>query len=225
MSMSQRISRIRKGHQTMRHQFNQQAVKVIHRRPVGVFQKGPAKLREMAATITDHWLATQRKPLEEVEPIALLRWLLRRYFEWRGFACRSHVCNNEDGRHKNGRTVACPKCAAPVAVLCDGKCYASIEYRGTFENESDGRWAANCSGGEVKPIPFSAALPEETVSYGVGDVPQSEASGFYRKGVRLPFAAIPRNELDDLPRNKLARLAAKVRETDPIVEGFRAKVV
>lgn len=164
---------------------------------VEVCLKAQAKSHEMGDAVTNHWLTTQRKPLEEVEPIAALRWLLRKYFAWRGFACRSHVCNNEDGRHGSGKTVACSECGAPVVVLCDGKCYASIEYRGTFENESDGRWAANCRGGEVKPIPFDAALPEETVSYGVGDVPQSEASQFYRKGVMLPFAAVPRKEIDD----------------------------
>lgn len=147
----------------------------------------------MGDQVTDHWLTTQRKPLEEVEPIAVLRWLLRKYFAWRGFACRSH-CG-----------------------VCDGKCYASIEYRGTFEKESDARWAANCDGGEVKPIPFNAALPEETVSYGVGDVPQSEASQFYRQGIPLPFVAVPRSQLE--------RLQEKIRATDPIVGEMRAKAV
>jgi len=170
-----------------------------------------------AETVTDHWLATQRKPLEEVEPIAFLRWLLRKYFAWRGFACRSHTCDNDDGRHGAGVTVNCAECGAPAVVLCDGKCYASIEYRGTFDSESDARWAANCNGGEVKPIPFNAALPEETVSYGVGDVPQSEASSWYRQGVPLPFAAIP--------RGKIERLREKLAATDPIVEGYRAKAV
>lgn len=122
----------------------------------------------------DHYLVTQRKTLEDVEPIAVIRWLLRMYFKWRGFACRSH-CGE-----------------------CDGKCYASIEYRGTFLDQSDARWAANCHGGEVKPIPFNAALPEQTVSYGVGDVPQSEASQFYRKGVDLPFVAVRRERLAQL---------------------------
>lgn len=135
--------------------------------------KGRAEIQEAADVVKNHWLATQRKPLEDVEPIWILRWLLRKYFQWRGFACRSH-CGE-----------------------CDGKCYASIEYRGTFENESDARWAANCNGGEVKPIPYNAALPEETVSYGVGDVPQSEASQFYRKGIRLPFVAVSRQDIDD----------------------------
>lgn len=177
--------------------LNRMRVRSRHPRPIPVFQKHPVEGHEAADGVTDHWLATQRKPLEEVEPIAALRWLLRRYFEWRGYACRNHVCKNEDGKHGTGKVVHCGECGAPVVVLCDGKCYASIEYRGTFESESDGRWAANCRGGEVKPIPYNAALPEETVSYGVGDVPQSEASQFYRQGVRLPFAAVPRKEIDD----------------------------
>jgi hypothetical protein len=138
-------------------------------------------------------LVTQRKPLEEVEPIRLLRWLLRHYFEWRGFACRSH-CGS-----------------------CDGKCYASIEYRGVFDDDSMAYHAARCNGGEVKPIPFNRALPEETVSYGVGDVPQSEASSWYRQGVTLPFVPVP--------RGKLHRLREKIRSTDPLVEGVRAKAI
>jgi len=186
MSMSHRINRIRLSHPSPSRKTSQL-------RPIQACRKLPAKAQEEVETVTDHWLATQRKPLEEVEPIAALRWLLRKYFQWRGFACRSH----------------CGK--------CDGKCYASIEYRGTFDNESDARWAANCAGGEIKPIPFNSALPEETVSYGVGDVPQSEASQFYRHGVSLPFAAVP--------RGKLERLQEKIRATDSIVEGYRAKAI
>jgi hypothetical protein len=188
MSMTHRINRIRLSHPSPSRKMS-----LLRPIPAAVCPRVPETSPEEAKTITDHWLATQRKPLEEVEPIWLLRWLLRKYFAWRGFACRSH-CGE-----------------------CDGKCYASIEYRGTFDRESDARWAANCKGGEVKPIPFSAALPEETVSYGVGDVPQSEASQFYRQGISLPFAAVP--------RGKLERLQEKITATDPIVEGFRAKAI
>ena len=130
------------------------------------------KVRRTASVrrIVNHYLATQRKPLEEVEPIWILRWLLRKYFQWRGFACRSH-CGS-----------------------CDGKCYASIEYRGTFDTRAAARFAASCPGGEVKPIPFNAALPEETVQYGACDTPLCEASSWYREGVALPFVAIPREQ-------------------------------
>lgn len=192
MSMTHRINRIRLDHQIpdllLDHETSPaQAIRAV------AFPRVPGKTPGAAEDITDHWLATQRKPLEQVEPIWILRWLLRKYFQWRGFACRSH-CGD-----------------------CDGKCYASIEYRGTFDNESDARWAANCDGGEVKPVPYNAALPEETVSYGVGDVPQSESSQFYRQGVSLPFAAVP--------RHKLQRLSDKVRSTDPLVEKLRTKAL
>jgi hypothetical protein len=133
------------------------------------------------------WLVTQRKPLESVEPNPWLRWLLRRYFRWRGFAARDH----------------------------DGKSYASIEYRGVFDDEGEARWAAKCDGGAVKPIPFNCALPEETVQYQSNDVPMSEAAAWYRRGVMLPFVAVPRSGID--------RLREKIHETDPIVERFRAK--
>jgi len=139
--------------------------------------------------VRDVYLVTQRKPLDEVEPIRLIRWILRKYFEWRGFACRSH-CGE-----------------------CDGSCYASVETRGAFDDPALARWAANCPGGAVKPIPFNAALPEETVKYKEGDVPLSEASPWYRRGVALPFEAVPRRDLD--------RLREKMRETDHIIEGFK----
>lgn len=140
--------------------------------------------------VRDMWLVTQRKPLEEVEPWRWLRWVLRKYFQWRGFACRSH-CN------------------------CDGGCYASIEYRGVFDDEGAARWAANCAGGAYKPIPLNAALSEKTVSYKAGDVPQSEASPWYRRGVMLPFVEVERKELERLQQAKT--------HTDEIVEYYRSK--
>lgn len=136
--------------------------------------------------VRDMWLVTQRKPLEEVEPWRWLRWVLRRYFQWRGFACRSH-CN------------------------CEGGCYASIEYRGVFDDEATARWAAICTGGAYKPIPFNAALPEETVSYKAGDVPLSEASQWYRRGVALPYISIARQDLD--------ALGVKIEQTVDCAEG------
>ena len=117
--------------------------------------------------VRDLYLVTQRKPLEAVEPIAAIRWLLRAYFKWRGFACRDW----------------------------DGRSYASIEYRGVFDDEAMAHWAANCEGGAVKPIPFNSVLPEETVAYKAGDVPQSEASFWYRRGVALPYTAVPTKHL------------------------------
>lgn len=161
--------------------------------------------------VRDMTLVTQRKSLEALEPWWWLRWVLRKYFEWRGFACRSHVCNNEDGRHGNGKTVDCPNCGSTVVILCDGKCYASVEYRGVFDDEAAARFAASCEGGEYKPIPFNAALPEETVSYVPGDAPLSEASPWYRRGAMLPFVAVPRDQLE--------RLEDKVQQTLDCAEG------
>lgn len=124
----------------------------------------------------DLWLVVQRKPLEETEPIWLLRWLLRKYFKWRGFACRSH-CD------------------------CDGKCYANIEYQGIFSNEADARWAANTPGGKYQALPLNTMLPAETVSYGKMDVPMSEASAEYRRGIQMPYAPIPRKYLKRLQQS------------------------
>ena len=169
-----------------------------------------------AEVIQNKWLTTQRKPLERVVPNRLMRWLLRLVFSHYGFACRSHVCNNEDGRHSTGQTVNCPQCQTPVVVLCDGKCYASIEYRGVFDAKADAYWMANCEGGALKPIPYNVGLPQETVAYGAEEVPASrEASEFYRNGVPLPFAAIPLSEVH--------RLYSAVRSTDALVDEYHAK--
>ena len=142
-------------------------------------------------TVRDMQLVTQRKPLETVVPQWWMRWFLRKIFAHYGFACRSH----------------CGK--------CDGTCYASIEYRGVFDDEGMAYHAARCPGGAVKPIPFNCALPEETVQYKAGDVPLSEASPWYRRGVMLPFDAVPRSGME--------RLRQAIQDSDQIVERFRTK--
>lgn len=208
----------------MARQHHRRGIK-IRRRAIRVYLKVQARLPDMSGAVVDHQLVTQRKPLEHVVPYRWERWLVRKYFEWRGFACRSHVCENEDGRHGNGKTVNCPNCGSSVAILCDGKCYASIEYRGTFEDESAARWAANCEGGAVKPIPFEAALPEETVTYRAEDIPQSrEASQFYREGVRLPFLALRREEIDGHLAD-LAVIEQRLARVSDCIEGTCARAV
>ena len=127
------------------------------------FLKIPAKV----VAVADLWLVTQRKPLETTVPNRWVRWLLRWVFSYYGFACRSH-CD------------------------CDGSCYASIEYRGVFSDEADARWWASCPGGAYKPLPFNMGLPEETVNYKAGDVPFSEMSAEYRKGISMPYIPVPR---------------------------------
>lgn len=163
-----------------------------------------------AEIIQNKFLTVQRKSLEQVVPNRFVRWFVRWVHRHYGFACRSHVCNNEDGRHKNGTTVNCPNCDTPVVVMCDGTCYASIEYRGIFDSEPDARWAANCAGGSLREVPYNAALPEETVQYGKTDDPMSEISAEYRRGVPLPFVAIPRGEIE--------RLQQGINRTDTLVE-------
>lgn len=152
----------------------------------------------MAEKIKDLFLVVQRKPLEKTEPNRLIRWLLRWYFEWRGFACRSH-CGE-----------------------CNGKCYASIEYRVIVESEADARWLSNSAGGAYYPLPFCAALPEETVSYKAGDVPQSEASAWYRRGVRLPFKAVPRGEYAQSVEN-LRQVENRFDDLDDCLKGTCVK--
>jgi hypothetical protein len=188
----------------------------IPRQPIRASLKAQAKA--VAAEVQNKWLSTQRKPLEEVVPHRLIRWLLRRLFEHYGFACRSHTCNNEDGKHGTGSTVECPNCATPVVVLCDGKCYASIEYRGVFDRKSDAYWLSNGNGGALKPIPYNVALPPQTVQYQGGEeTPGSEAADYYRRGVPLPYEAILRSDLDKLGR--------KINDVADCAEGSCPKAV
>lgn len=98
----------------------------------------------------------------------------------------------------------------------DGKSYCQTEWRGVFTDESDARWAASCPGGQYRSLPFEVALPEETVGYGKYDVPLSSHSAKYRHK-KLPFVAVPREQIE--------RLEEKIRATDPIVGGMRAKAI
>ncbi len=142
---------------------------------------------KMAAEIVNHWLAFQEKKLEEVVP----NWLVRKFLRWvywhYGFAAKSCRCKH-------------------------GVSYFGFEPRGTFANEADARWAANCNGGGLKQVPFNAALGEETATYAPADFPQSEASTEYRNR-RLPFSFVPTAELERLAEIKL--------RTDSLVEEFR----
>lgn len=143
----------------------------------------------MAAEIVNHWLAFQEKPLHEVVGNRLVRWFLR-WVYWRyGFAAKSCRC-------KHGVT------------------YFNFEPRGTFADEVDARWAANCPGGGLKQVPFNAALGEETATYAPSDFPQSDASSDYRNR-RLPFSFVPTSELE--------RLADIKTRTDSLVEEYKAQ--
>jgi hypothetical protein len=82
-----------------------------------------------------------------------------------------------------------------------------------FDDPALARWVANCKGGCVKPIPFNCALPEETVSYKPCDVPLSEDAQWYRRGVALPFVAVPRAEFEALGE-EIQQLTERTR--DPI---------
>jgi len=177
----------------VRHQTNPSRHHSQNRRIVKIRAFLKARAKSQMAEVRNLWLVTQRKSLESIEPWYWLRWLLRKYFEWRGFACRSH-CGQ-----------------------CSGDCYATIEYRGVFDDEAEARWAASCEGGEYKPIPFNAALPEETVRYLTGDAPLSEASSWYRRGAALPFETISRADLK--------RLGQKIEDVIECAEGRCAKVV
>lgn len=162
--------------------------KTIPRRRVGEIRSVPAsKILAMATEVVNHWLAFQEKALEEVVP----NWLVRRFLRWvywrYGFAAKSCRC-------KHGVT------------------YFSFETCGTFADETDARWAANCNGGGFKRVPFNATLGEQTASYGPSDFPQSEVSADYRNR-RLPFSFVPTVELE--------RLAEIKQRTDSLVEEYR----
>lgn len=91
-----------------------------------------------------------------------------------------------------------------------------IEYQGVYTDESEARHVASGPGMFVIEMPLNASLPLETCQYGSHDFPLSEASSAYRNR-KFPFVAVPRSQIE--------RLQEKLRATDPIVEGMRAKAI
>lgn len=73
-----------------------------------------------------------------------------------------------------------------------------IQWRGSFDDEADARWAANCTGGWYRSLPHNGPLEADVaVQFGVHDFPQSPASNQYRNR-RLPYTAIPTRCVDQL---------------------------
>jgi len=116
------------------------------------------------------WIALQQKSLDDDRCVPrLIKWLLRWIYNHYGWAATDH----------------------------DGHSYCKLEFRGTFDNEADARWAASCPGGSYRSLPHNAALPEETCQFGVHDFPLSSASPGYRHR-SLPFITVPRADFEAL---------------------------
>lgn len=165
MSMSQRIRRIRQSHPATLPPTKLRAVKPTECRTVPA--RATLPVVDDAAP-RDAFIAYQRKSLEHDPNIPwLIKWFLRRVYDWYGFAATDH----------------------------DGKSYCKTEYRGVFLCESDARWAASCPGGQYRSLPINAALPEEMVGYGIYDVPCSEESANYRNH-RFQFVAVSSRQLE-----------------------------
>lgn len=139
----------------------------------------------IATEIQTKWLVRQQKTLDDYPMPEEVKDFLRWVYDTYGFATTDH----------NGHT------------------YCSVEDRGVFDDEVDARWAASCSGGSYKAIPYNVALPEETVMYGTHDFPQLEVSAAYRNR-KLPFTVIPTRQLED-EHNALERLGELVAQYQP----------
>ena len=193
MSMTQRISRIRKGNQIAHRQLNQQTVNNSRLPQIRVTSLVLAKkkARKVVAAEQDLapvsvFLVARRPPLSN-HPF-VWRWLARFVYQQINWAPDY-----------------------------------GIEYQGVYTDEAEARHAASQVGGFVMAMPLNASLPLTTCQYGTHDFPLSEASHEYRNR-KFPFVAVPRNDLDE-HQGRLDRLKEKICETDPIVEGFRAKAV
>lgn len=192
MSMTQRISRIRKDNQIMHRQSSRQTVSSRVPRQIRVMYPALAKKApSMVAAEQDIapisvFLVARRPPLSE-HPL-FWRWLARLVYQRINWAPDY-----------------------------------GIEYQGVYTDEAEARYAASEVGGFVIAMPLNACLPLETCQYGTHDFPLSEVSHEYRNR-KFPFVAVLRNGSDD-HRSKFDRLQQKIVETDPIVEGFRAKAV
>lgn len=116
------------------------------------------------------YVVVQQKSLED-DPLVpwWMKWLLRRIYQWYGWAAVGH----------------------------DGKSYCKLEFIGIFDNATAARWAAMVPGGSYRELPLNTSLPEETCQFGVHDFPHAEASSEYRNR-RLPYVAVARDDLDAL---------------------------
>lgn len=118
------------------------------------------------------FIAYQFKSLEDDPRLPRwLKWVLRKIYDHYEWAANDH----------------------------DGKSYCQIQWRGSFYNEADARWAASCPGGRYRALPLNGLLPEETCQYGIYDVPLSSHSPNYRNR-SLSFVAVPRERLVQLEK-------------------------
>lgn len=116
------------------------------------------------------YVVVQQKSLDDDRRVPwVVKWLLRRIYQWYGWAC----------------------------VDKNGKSYCKIEFVGIYDNATDARWAAMIPGGSYRELPLNASLPEETCQFKIHDFPYSSASQEYRSR-KLPFMAVPTQELEKL---------------------------
>jgi hypothetical protein len=120
------------------------------------------------------YVVLQQKSLDDDPYIPwIIKWLLRRIYEWYGWAAVGH----------------------------DGKSYCKIEFVGIFDNATEARWAAMIPGGSYRELPLNASLPEGTCQFRIHDFPHASVSQEYRDR-KLPFTAVPTKEVERLHQAK-----------------------
>lgn len=121
------------------------------------------------------YVVVQQKSLDDDPHVPRwVKWLLRRVYQWYGWAAVGH----------------------------DGKSYTKLEFLGIFDNATSARWAAMVPGGSYRELPLNASLPEQSCQFGVHDFPHSSTSNEYRNR-KLPYQAVPLRELERLREAKL----------------------
>lgn len=144
----------------------------------------------VATDIPGKWLVQEQKGLDSYPMPRLLKWLLRRVYDFYGFAATAH----------------------------NGKQYCNVQEVGVYDDEADARWEMTqrpkgCLP-SIKWVPHNCPNPAETTKVGLYDSLHPEAGLVYRNR-RLPFTAVPTRELEATHAD-VRRLRELLDRTEPV---------
>lgn len=130
----------------------------------------------MALAVTEipgKWLVQEQRGLDSYPMPRILKWLLRKIYDYYGFAATAH----------------------------DGAQYCNVQEVGVYDDEADARWEMAQRPrhliASVKWVPHNCPNPAETTRSGLYDSPDPEVGLLYRNR-RLPFTSVPTAQLEQL---------------------------
>lgn len=128
----------------------------------------------MALAVTEipgKWLVQEQRGLDSYPMPRILKWLLRKIYDYYGFAATIH----------------------------DGTQYCNVQEVGVYDDEADARWEMSQRPKDliasIKWVPHNCSNPAQTAKVGLYDSSQPEVGLLYRNR-RLPFTAVPTRQLE-----------------------------